>query len=137
MAKVVLGRHVAVFAVRTEQRRIREFYCDVLGCEARVKSDQVDRFQSGESFFIFVWQDTALDESAFLKAAWLQLDADNPEELKQEILAFGVKQIDFPDPHFYFQAPGGQAFKIVGIEEDLSLYENSSSSTPAASAPTG
>jgi hypothetical protein len=28
-----------------------------------------------------------------------------------------------PDPHFYFQAPGGQCFKVVGIDEDLSIYE--------------
>jgi hypothetical protein len=26
-------------------------------------------------------------------------------------------------PHLYFQAPGGQVFRLVGINEDLSRYE--------------
>jgi hypothetical protein len=30
-----------------------------------------------------------------------------------------------PDPHLYFQAPGGQVFKLVGINEDLSACEDS------------
>ena len=45
--------------------------------------------------------------------------ADNTEEMKQKILAFGVKTLDVPDPHLYSQAPGGQVFKLVGIDEDL------------------
>jgi hypothetical protein len=28
-----------------------------------------------------------------------------------------------PDPHLYFQAPGGQCLRLVGIDEDLSFYE--------------
>jgi hypothetical protein len=28
-----------------------------------------------------------------------------------------------PDPHLYFQAPGGQCLRLVGIHEDLSFYE--------------
>jgi hypothetical protein len=28
-----------------------------------------------------------------------------------------------PDPHLYFQAPGGQCLRLVGIGEDLSFYE--------------
>jgi hypothetical protein len=39
-----------------------------------------------------------------------------------------------PDPHLYFQAPGGQVFRLVGINQDLSLYEGSSSSRPGSSA---
>ena len=43
--------------------------------------------------------------------------------LRQRIVAFGVKVLDVPDPHLYFQAPGGQVFRLVGIDEDLSRYE--------------
>lgn len=32
MAKLILGNHMAVFAARSEQERIRKFYCDVLVC---------------------------------------------------------------------------------------------------------
>src|SRR5215472_15598902 len=134
MAKVILGNHTAVFAARSEQDRIRRFYCDVLGCKVRVKTDEVDRLQLDDLHFCFVWQNTALDESAFLKAIYLELQADNVEEMKQKILAFGVKKVDVPDPHLYFQAPGGQVFKLVGINEDLSVYEKSSSSRPGSTA---
>jgi hypothetical protein len=55
--------------------------------------------------------------------------------MKQKILAFGVKKLEVPDPHLYFQAPGGQVFRLVDINEDLSLYEGSPSSRPGSSAP--
>ena len=134
MAKVIVGNHTAVFAARSEQGRIRRFYCDILGCEVRVKTDEVDRFQLDDVHFCFVYQNTRLDESAFLKAIYLELKTDNTEEMKQTILAFGVKKLAVPDPHLYFQAPGGQVFKLVGINEDLSLYEGSPSSRPGSSA---
>ena len=83
--------------------------------------------------FCFVYQSAALDESDFLKAIYLELKTDNTEEMKQTILAFGVKKLDVPDPHLYFQAPGGQVFKLVGSNEDLSPYKGSPSSRPESS----
>jgi extradiol dioxygenase family protein len=65
MAKVILGNHTAVFAARSEQKRIRKFYCELLGCKARVKTDEVDRFQLEDVHFCFVWHNTALDERDF------------------------------------------------------------------------
>jgi hypothetical protein len=90
MARVILGNHTAIFAARSEQQRIRGFYCEVLGCTPRVKSNEVDRFQLDGVHFSFVYQDTALDERDFLKAIYLELKTDNTEEMKQKILAFGV-----------------------------------------------
>jgi catechol 2,3-dioxygenase-like lactoylglutathione lyase family enzyme len=130
---VILGNHTAVVVARSEQDQIRKFYCDVLGCKVRVKSDEVDRFQLADLHLCFVYQITALNESDFAKAIWLELKTDNTEEMKQRILAFGVKKLDVPDPHLYFQAPGGQVFRLVGIDEDLSLYEASPSSRPRSS----
>ena len=43
--------------------------------------------------------------------------------MTQRILDFGVRKLDIPDPHLYFQAPGGQVLRLVGIDEDLSKYE--------------
>lgn len=134
MAKVILGNHTAVRAARSKQDRIRKFYCDVLGGIASVTTDEVDRYKLGDAHFIFVWQSTALDENDFLNAIWLELKTDNTEEMKQKILAFGAKKLDVPDPHLYFQAPGGQVFRLVGINEDLSVYEKSHSSRPGSSA---
>jgi hypothetical protein len=43
--------------------------------------------------------------------------------MRRKILEFGVRKLDIPDPHLYFQAPGGQCLRLVGIDEDLSFYE--------------
>jgi len=80
----------------------------------------------GDNFYItFLCEDegVALDESGFLKAIYLELKADNVEEMRQNIVAFGVKVLEVPDPHLYFQAPGGQVLRLVGINEDLSKYQ--------------
>lgn len=136
MTKVIFGNHTAVHAARSEQDRIRKFYGEVLGCKARATTDEVDRFELDSFHFCFIYQSDAPDASGFLKAIWLELKSDNVEEMKQKILAFGVKKLDVPDPHLYFQAPGGQVFRLVGINEDLSVYEKSPSSRPGLSTPT-
>ena len=65
----------------------------------------------------------ALSDDDFLKAIFLELKVDDVEDTRQKIVAFGVKVLDVPDVHLYFQAPGGQVFRLVGINEDLSRYE--------------
>lgn len=58
-----------------------------------------------------------------MKAIYLELKAGNVEEMRQKIVASGVKVLEMQDPHLYFQAPGGQVLRLVGINEDLSRYE--------------
>jgi catechol 2,3-dioxygenase-like lactoylglutathione lyase family enzyme len=126
MARVILGKHSAIVLPRAEQDRIRRFYRDVLGCEIIRESDQKDDFRMGDDFYIGVLYENegiALDESGFSRAIYLELKADNVEEMRQEIVAFGVKVLEMQDPHLYFQAPGGQVFRLVGTNEDLSKYE--------------
>jgi hypothetical protein len=79
----------------------------------------------GDDFYIaFLYEDegAALDEDGFLKAIYLELRA-GVEDLRQRIVAFGVRVLEVPDPHLYFQAPGGQVFRLAGTNEDLSRYE--------------
>src|SRR5579872_6603441 len=138
MAKVAFGNHSAVRVSRAERDRIRSFYRDVLGCEITREGDLKDDFRLGDGFyFAFLYEDegAALDASGFLRAIYLELKAADVEELRQRIVAFGVRVLDVPDPHLYFQAPGGQVFRLVGIDEDLSVYEGSPSSKPGSSAP--
>lgn len=132
MTNVIVGNHAAVVAARSEREQIRKFYCDVLGCVIRQESDEVDRFQLNSFHFCFVYGNDSLGKGDFLKAIYLELMTHDTEELKQKILAFGVQTLDIPDPHLYFQAPGGQVFRVVGIDEDLSPYERSPSSKPAS-----
>jgi len=126
MAKVVFGNHSAIRVPRSERDRIRGFYRDVLGGTITRAGDQKDDLRLGDDFFIaFLYEDegAALDESGFLKAAYLELKSDSVEEMRQRITGFGVTVLEVPDPHLYFQAPGGQVFRLTGINEDLSQYE--------------
>jgi hypothetical protein len=68
-------------------------------------------------------QAVTLGKEDFLKATYLELRTGNVEEMQQQIIDFGVKVIEIEDPHLYFQAPGGQAFRLVGTDEDMSRYE--------------
>ena len=126
VARVILGNHAAVRVPRAEKDRIRSFYRDVLGCTITREGDQKDDIRMGDSFYVaFLYENegTALDESGFLKAIYLELKSDNVEEMRQRIVAFGVTVLEVPDPHLYFQAPGGQVFRLAGTNEDLSRYE--------------
>jgi catechol 2,3-dioxygenase-like lactoylglutathione lyase family enzyme len=126
MATVALGNHSAIVLPRAEQDRIRRFFRDVLGCEVIRQADQKDDFRMGGDFYIGVlYEDegVALDEHGFAKAIYLELKADDVEDMRRKIVAFGVRVLEVQDPHLYFQAPGGQVFRLVGAREDLSKYE--------------
>ena len=125
MAKVIFGNHSSVIVPRKDRDSIRKFYCDVLGGKIMKEEDERDFLRLGENFIGFLYGDVA-DESEFLRTAramWLEIKSDNVEELTRKILDFGVRKLDVPDPHLYFQAPGGQCWRLVGINEDLSFYE--------------
>jgi catechol 2,3-dioxygenase-like lactoylglutathione lyase family enzyme len=124
--KMTLGNHFAVVAPLAERDRIQGFYRDVLGWTITRQSDQKDDFRFGDNFYIaFVYdnQGAALDDTGFRKAMYLELQTDNIHELRQNIVAAGVAVLDVPDPHLYFQAPGGQVWRLVEIDEELSKYE--------------
>jgi catechol 2,3-dioxygenase-like lactoylglutathione lyase family enzyme len=125
MANVIFGNHSSVIVPRKDRDSIRKFYCDVLGGKITKAEDERDFLRLGENFYIgFLYGD--VDESEFLrtgKSVWLEIKSDNVEEMRQKILDFGVRKLDVPDTHLYFQAPGGQCWRLVGINEDLSFYE--------------
>lgn len=126
MAKIMFGNHSSVIVPRKERENIRKFYCEVLGGQITKAEDDRDFLRLGDNFFIaFLYADVS-DESAFLRSArsiWLEIKSDNVEEMRQQILDFGILKLDIPDPHLYFQAPGGQVLRLVGIDEDMSFYE--------------
>ena len=126
MAKVIFGNHSSVIVPRQDRDSIRKFYCDVLGGTITKADHERDFIRLGEDFYIgFLYGDVP-DESAFLRTArsvWLEIKSDNVEEMTRRILDFGVGKLDVPDAHLYFQAPGGQCLRFVGVDEDLSFYE--------------
>jgi hypothetical protein len=126
MPKVIVGNHSSVLVPRQDRDGIRKFYCDVLGGSIMKADPERDFIRLGQDFYIvFLYGDVA-DESEFLRTArsiWLEIKCDNVEEMRRKILASGVRKLELPDPHLYFQAPGGQCLRLVGIDEDLSFYE--------------
>ena len=127
MAKVIFGNHAAVFVPLQDRDRVQKFYRDVLGGKITSEEDQKDLFCIGDNFYLaFLYGDYA-DESKFLRSGrsiWLEIKSDNVEEMSRKILESGVvEKLDIPDPHLYFQAPGGQCLRLVGINGDLSKYE--------------
>lgn len=126
MAQVRLGNHAAVVVSLAEQDAVRRFYRDVLGCALTRSAIDKDDFVLGGDFYLaVVYADEAvtLGKDAFLKATYLELRTDNVAEMRQQIVDFGVTVIEIDDPHLYFQAPGGQVFRLVGTDEDMSRYE--------------
>jgi hypothetical protein len=59
----------------------------------------------------------------------MEIKSSNVEEMTQKILASGVLKLEVPAPHLFFQAPGGQCWRLVGITEDLSSYEGDGEGT--------
>jgi hypothetical protein len=126
MAKVIFGNHSSVIVPHKDRDSIRKFYCGVLGGEITKAEEGRDFLRLGDNFYIgFLYADV-VDESEFLRTArsiWLEIKSDNIEEMRQRILDFGALKLDIPDPHLYFQAPGGQCLRLVGIDENMSFYE--------------
>jgi len=127
MAKVIFGNHASVIVPHRDRDRIRKFYCDVLGGVITKEEKERDFLRLGDNFYIgFLYGDVP-DESEFLRTArsvWLEIKSDNVEEISRKILDSGlVRKLEVPDPHLYFQAPGGQCLRLVGVDEDLSFYE--------------
>jgi catechol 2,3-dioxygenase-like lactoylglutathione lyase family enzyme len=126
MAKVIFGNHSSVIVPQQDRDSIRRFYCDILGGKITKAESDRDFLRLGDNFYIVFLYGDVPDESEFLRTArsvWLEIKSHNVEEMTRKILDFGVRKLDIPDPHLYFQAPGGQVLRLVGIDEDLSFYE--------------
>jgi hypothetical protein len=126
MAKVILGNHSSVIVPLKDRDSIRKFYGEVLGGQITKTEDERDFFCLGGNFYIAFLYGEVADESEFLRTArsiWLEIKSDNVGETSRKILDFGVRKLEVPDPHLYFQAPGGQCLRLTGIDEDMSFYE--------------
>ena len=72
-----------------------------------------------------IYCDNVSSPEALRQAIWLELRAVDAATLARAVLDFGVHRLDVPDAeHLYFQAPGGQVFRVVGVGDDLSRFEH-------------
>ena len=136
MGKVTMGNHSSVLVPHQDRDRIREFYCDVLGGELTKADPERDFIRLGGDFYmVFLYGDVP-DESEFLRSAraiWLEIKSGDVAETRLRILESGlVRKLEVPDPHLYFQAPGGQCLRLAGTDEDLSFYEGAGAGSDVA-----
>ncbi len=122
---VSLGTNMNLVVPPSERDRVRAFYRDVLGCRVTRASERIDKFEMRNGFYLgVVYADGAQSEEERRRSIWLELRTDHPEALRERILEFGARQIDFWDEeHFYFQAPGGQVYRLVGTDEDMTQWQ--------------
>jgi catechol 2,3-dioxygenase-like lactoylglutathione lyase family enzyme len=141
VAKTILGNASAITVPRHERESIRRFYRDVLGGRIVKEDHDKDILCLEEEFYILFRYGDVPDASEFLRsprALWLQIKSDNVEALAQTILDHGATKIDLPSglpdsvPCFYFQAPGGQCFQLLPIEENQAYYKGAANGADAA-----
>ena len=123
--EIIIGNHLKMHLPYHLRERALHFYTDILGCRklADLPYPNVDlyEFQGGFVLGLFFCDEVdILSEKEQLKATWMEIKTDNPDALKQRLIDFGVQEVEFEDKsRFYFQAPGGQVFRVAPMEGGL------------------
>lgn len=120
-----IGNHLKMHLPHSVRERVSRFYVDLLGC--RKLSDppypNVDLFEFDGGFVLglfFSDEKETLSEREQVKATWMEIKTDDPAALKEKLIGFGVREVEFEDKsRFYFQAPGGPVFRIAPLEGGL------------------
>jgi len=123
--EILIGNHLKMHLPHHLRERALRFYTDILGCRklTDIPYPNVDlyEFQGGFVLGLFFCDDAdTLSENEQLKATWMEIKTDRPDALKQQLIDFGVREVEFEDKsRFYFQAPGGQVFRVAPMEGGL------------------
>jgi hypothetical protein len=125
---VTIGNHLKMTVASAFKTRSREFYGGLLGLKSIPSpADNLDlyEFPGGFVLGLFFSDDPAelLAEQDYLKATWLELKVDDLTQWKERLQRFGVTEIEYDDPsrfaepypRFFFQAPGGQVFRLAPL----------------------
>jgi hypothetical protein len=122
---IAMSSRVHIFARPETRDRVLMFYGEVLGGDPIPVFRGAERqvlafgFSNGTSLSVGFTED-ALDDEAARRGAWLELTTDAPAELKRKVLVAGLPRVDYPGSDvFYFQAPGGQVWRIAAPDGRL------------------
>ena len=123
--EIAIGNHLKMHLPHHLRERALRFYTDLLGCRKLpdLPYPNVDlyEFQGGFVLGLFFYDEAdTLPEKEQLKATWMEIKSNDPDALKQRLIGFGVHEVEFEDKsRFYFQAPGGQVFRVAPMEGGL------------------
>jgi hypothetical protein len=123
---VTIGNHLKMMVASALKARTREFYGGLLELKSIPSpAENLDLYEFPDGFILglFFSDDAAelLAEQDYLRATWLELKVDDLKQWKERLQRFGVKEIEYDDPsrfaepypRFFFQAPGGQVFRLA------------------------
>ena len=119
-----IGNHLKMTLAHKLREQTKRLYQDVLGCQTLSSPlPDLDLFEFDDGFVLgvfYVEEKDALTEENYAKATWLEIKSKNPEGLKKRLQEFGVREVDYPDKtRFFFQAPGGQVFRLAPLDGGL------------------
>jgi hypothetical protein len=125
---VTIGNHLKMTIASALRASSREFYGGLLGLKSIPSpADNLDlyEFPGGFVLGLFFADNPAelLAEQDYLKATWLELKVDDLTQWIERLQRFGVTEIEYDDPsrfaepypRFFFQAPGGQVFRLAPL----------------------
>lgn len=117
----IIGNHMKFNVHKSLRERVRSFFLDILECKTMPSpAADLELYLFPDNFVLGVFfceQADVLSEEDHLKAAWLEIKTKDIPGLKQRLVDFGVKEVEYSDKsRFYFQAPGGQVFRLAPME---------------------
>jgi hypothetical protein len=125
---VTIGNHLKMTVSSALKAITREFYGGLLGLKSIPSpAENLDLYEFAGGFVLglFFSDDRAelLTDQDYLKATWLELRVDDLTQWKERLQRFGVSEIEYDDPsrfaepypRFFFQAPGGQVFRLAPL----------------------
>jgi hypothetical protein len=123
---VTIGNHLKMTVASALKARTRDFYGELLGLKSIPSpAENLDLYEFPGGFVLGLFfsndQRELLSDGDYLKATWLELKVEDLAQWKQRLQNFGVTEIEYDDPsrfaepypRFFFQAPGGQVFRLA------------------------
>ncbi len=116
-----MGNHMKLTLPHSLREKARKFYAGICEC-ATLDSPRPDldlfQFRGGFVLGIFFADDAeVLPMPDYIKAAWLELKVDDVDAYRERLLQFGIERLPYEDAsRFYFQAPGGQVFRLAPLD---------------------
>jgi hypothetical protein len=116
-AMAQIGLNYRLTVANTLRQQTRALYEGVLG--ASVKSPRPDieifTFTNGSGIGVFyVDPGLALTPEQHLKAIWLEFEVEHEKATVAKLEVLGIRAFEYFDKaHKFFQAPGGQAFRLA------------------------
>lgn len=118
-----LGTNVKLTAAQSQREALRRMMAEIFGCDRREPRGDLDVFLLAAGGCIgayYVPDEEALDAPQLLKGAWLELAVPDVEQTRAALLDRGIAELVYDDPeHHYFQAPGGQVFRLTRQKEEI------------------